>query len=82
MLTRPEVFTVLSTFNEHMSFSSTVATFVRLYLLVCSLAGISKLSDMRRRKQENQAILQLMLIVGAFLIAYIPTTGKLQRFLT
>ena len=33
-------------------------------------------TEMIRRKKENQIVLQLLLIVGAFMLGYIPTTGE------
>ena len=31
--------------------------------------------DLKRRKKENQIILQLFMIVGSFIIGYLPYTG-------
>ena len=32
--------------------------------------------ELKRQRKENQAILQLLLIVGSFLFGYVPYCGK------
>ena len=39
-------------------------------------AGQTNESELRRQRKENQAIFQLMMIVGLFFLGYIPTCGK------
>jgi len=34
-------------------------------------------SELIRQKKENQAILQLSLIVGSFMLGYLPFCGKI-----
>ena len=33
-------------------------------------------SELRRQRKENQAIVQLMMIIGSFLLGYVPMCGK------
>lgn len=32
--------------------------------------------ELKRRKKENTAIKQILLLVGSFMIGYLPRTGK------
>jgi len=42
-----------------------------------SSLGAKRLStEVHRQRKENQAILQLFLIAGAFLLGYLPRTGN------
>ena len=37
--------------------------------------------ELRRQRKENQAIFQLMMIVGSFMLGYVPICGKYELFL-
>ena len=39
-------------------------------------------SEMNRQKKENQAIFQLWLIVGSYVVGYLPTCGKQLHYST
>ena len=55
-------------------------------LSTCSLPGKQRLAraiprenNLYRRQKENQAIAQLLLICGSYLLGYLPLCGKKKR---